>query len=136
MEEKPARQGNSTVATVRLPLPGRRAEGPGHMVGFEEPRRRLPSLIPVAVVLLATNAAFAYGYLHYRGIAAEQEMAITRIEGANADLQDALNRMHDRTQRSAQQLSLDNRQLQTRLSALEQRLARLEPISAKPPSTI
>jgi hypothetical protein len=113
---------------------GASRRGPGDMVAFAEPKRRLPALIPVAVVLLATNAAFGYGYLHYRGISADQETAITRVESANADLQDALNRMRDQTQRSAQQLSLDNRELQTRLAALERRLGRLEPISAKPPS--
>jgi hypothetical protein len=104
------------------------------MVGFDEPKRRLPAVIPVVLVLLGTNAAFGYGYLHYRGIAAEQETAITRVQSANADLQDALSQMHDRTQRSVQQLSLDNRELQARLSALEQRLAGLPPVSPRPPS--
>ena len=105
------------------------------MAAFEEPKRRLTALIPVVVVLLATNAAFGYGYLHYRGIAADQETAIKRVEWANADLQDALERIHDRTQRSVQQLGLDNRQLQARLSTLERGLAGLQPVP-KPPSTI
>jgi hypothetical protein len=82
---------------------------------------------------LGTNATFGYGYLRYRGIAAEQETAIRRVESANADLQDALNRMQDRTQRSVQQLRLDNRELQARLSALEQRLAGVQP---PPPKTL
>jgi hypothetical protein len=113
----------------------RTCRGRGRMAAFEKPKRRLPALIPVVVVLLATNAAFGYGYLHYRGIAADQETAIKRIESANADLQDALERIHDRTQRSVQQLGLDNRQLQARLSTLERGLAGLQP-GSKPPSTI
>ena len=86
------------------------------MVAFEEPTHRSRAVIPVVLVLLGANAAFGYGYLHYHGIAAEQETAIKRVESANADLQDALGHMRDRTQRSVQQLSLDNRELLTRLS--------------------
>src|SRR5947207_3273299 len=102
------------------------------MVAFEEPTHRSRAVIPVVLVLLGANAAFGYGYLHYHGIAAEQETAIKRVESANADLQDALGHMRDRTQRSVQQLSLDNRELLTRLSAIEQRLSGVPPASPKP----
>jgi hypothetical protein len=105
------------------------------MAALEEPRRRLPLLLPVVVVLLGTNAALGYGYLHYRGIAAKQEAAISRVESANADLQGALDNMRDKMQRSAQQLNLDNRELQGRLSALEHGITGLRPISPTTPPT-
>jgi hypothetical protein len=104
------------------------------MVSAEEAKHRPLAVISLVAVLLATNAAFGYGYLSYRATAAEQEAAARRAESANADLQAALDHTHDRAQRWVQQLSADNRDLLDRLSMLEQRVATLRPELSKPPT--
>ena len=48
-----------------------------------------------AIVVLAATSYCAVGYLHYKRIADDERAAAQRAERANADLQDALNRLHD-----------------------------------------
>jgi hypothetical protein len=106
------------------------------MLVADASQRRIELPILLLVVLLGGNAVLGYGLLHYRAMATGQEAALRRAETANADLQDALDQMHDRTQRWVQQLGVDNRDLQARLASLEQRIAGLPPQaqSAKTPS--
>jgi hypothetical protein len=127
---------NHSLHVARLPAGAAFFSGGASMVVANASRRRIELLILLLAVLFGGNAAFGYGVLHYRAMAAGQEAALRRAETANAELQDALDRMHDRTQRWVQQLGVDNRELQARLSGLEQRIAALPPMapSAKPPT--
>ena len=56
-----------------------------------------------------------------------------RVESANADLQDALDRLRDDTQRRLQQLNADNDLLRVRVSELEQELSLLQSGRPRPP---
>ena len=81
------------------------------------------ALACAALIGLGTSVWFGYGYVHYQRIAVGEDAAMRRVESANADLQGALDRLRDDTQRRLQQLNADNDLLRVRVSELEQELS-------------
>ena len=98
---------------------------------------RLPgsaaALAGVALIGLGACGWFGYGYVHYQRIAVGQDAAMRRVESANVDLQGALDRLRDDTQRRLQQLNADNDLLRVRVSELEQELSLLKSGRSRPP---
>jgi len=87
-------------------------------------------VISAAVIWLIVTGWLGYEYAYYQQLAAEQGAAIQRAYSTNADLQEALDRMRDQSQKSIQQLKADNLALVTRLTALELRLSPERPAGA------
>jgi len=58
----------------------------------------------VMITTLSTSTFCAVGYVHYRHAASEERSAAQRAERANADLQDALDRLHNELAATKSQL--------------------------------
>ena len=90
------------------------------------------ALIAAAAIWLIGTGWLGYEYAHSKQAAAEQGAAIQRAYSTNADLQEALDRMSDQSQKSLQQLTADNLALVTRVTALELRLSLERPAGPGP----
>lgn len=94
-----------------------------------ETRRWSPvsaATIVAAMLGWGTAAYFANSYVPDSRFAGEQDLAIRRIMNANMDLQVALDRVRDETERTLQQLRAENDALQGRISQFQQYLYSLE----------
>jgi hypothetical protein len=97
------------------------------------------ALIGAAAIWLIGTGWLGYEYAHHKQLVAEQGAVIQRAYSTNADLQEALGRMRDHSQKSIQQLTADNLALVTRITALELRLslerpAGRDPVASHPPA--
>jgi cell division protein FtsB len=114
--------------------------GDNFMRSLSDTRVRLAVLAAAALVGLSASAWLGLAYVNDQLIVTEQEAVMRRVESANLDLQNAIDRIRDETQTRFQQLNADNDLLRARVSELEQKLSlpqlgRPSRPSAKPAAT-